>query len=48
MRADAAGLKNGGNSREQHQQASDAGHIAQRLAEVEGILPRDGEGQDEQ
>ena len=37
--AHAARLKNGRNSREQHQQTGDAGHIAQRLAEIEGVLP---------
>ena len=47
-RAHAAGLKDGRNRREQNEQAGDAGHIAQRLAEIEGVLPRNGEGQDEE
>ena len=46
--AHAAGLKNCRNGGEKREQTRDAGHVAQRFAEIEGVLPRDGEGEDEE
>ena len=46
--AHAACLQDRRNGRDKHQQAGDAGCITQRLAEIEGVLPGDGEGQDEE